>query len=96
MYPYGPRTFLSTPAQLPLLSITYKSTTAYKLSTTMSADPYAYLKWPRLIAFNLNVALSITATGLAVRCESALRGSDWVMLTRRQPSSSPITTRQSS
>lgn len=33
----------------------------------MSADPHAYLKWPRLIVFNLNGALSITATALAAR-----------------------------
>ncbi|GHJ88773.1 hypothetical protein NliqN6_5175 [Naganishia liquefaciens] len=33
----------------------------------MSADPYAYLKWPRLIVFNLNGALSIVATGLAAQ-----------------------------
>ena len=35
----------------------------------MSADPYAYLKWPRLIVFNLNGALSIVATGLAAQCK---------------------------
>jgi hypothetical protein len=35
-----------------------------------TADPYAYLKWPRLIVFNLNGALSIVATGLAAQCKS--------------------------
>jgi len=33
----------------------------------MSQDHHAYLKWPRLIAFNLNGALAITATGLSAR-----------------------------
>lgn len=33
-----------------------------------SNDPHAYLKWPRLIVFNLNGALSIVATGLAAQC----------------------------
>ncbi|KAI5450253.1 hypothetical protein NCC49_003270 [Naganishia albida] len=32
-----------------------------------SNDPHAYLKWPRLIVFNLNGALSIVATGLAAQ-----------------------------
>lgn len=36
--------------------------------TVMSQDHHAYLKWPRLIAFNLNGALAITATGLSARC----------------------------
>lgn len=30
-------------------------------------DPHAYLKWPRLIAFNINGALAITATALSSR-----------------------------
>jgi hypothetical protein len=45
-----------------------------KLTTTasqpaMTNDHHAYLKWPRLIAFNVNGALAITATALSARCE---------------------------
>ncbi|KAJ9111635.1 hypothetical protein QFC19_000991 [Naganishia cerealis] len=40
-----------------------------------SADPYAYLKWPRLIVFSLNGALAVVATGLSAQCKSARRRS---------------------
>ena len=33
----------------------------------MAPDPHAYLKWPRLIAFNIQGALAVTATGLAAK-----------------------------
>ncbi|KAJ9118225.1 hypothetical protein QFC22_004132 [Naganishia vaughanmartiniae] len=37
------------------------------VSTVTSADPYAYLKWPRLIIFTLNGALAVVATGLSAQ-----------------------------
>ena len=36
-----------------------------------SGNHHAYLKWPRLIAFNLNGALAIVACALSSRCKSA-------------------------
>lgn len=56
-----------------------------------SADPYAYLKWPRLIVFNLNGALSIIATGLAAQCESPLVSSlEKRSRTKSDPSSAAL------
>jgi hypothetical protein len=43
------------------------------MSNLQSADPHAYLKWPRLIMFNLNGALSIAATGVSARCTHLFR-----------------------
>jgi hypothetical protein len=45
----------------------YRSNTKEE-SPSMSTNHHAYLKWPRLIAFNLNGALAITATALSARC----------------------------
>ncbi|KAJ9099818.1 hypothetical protein QFC21_003818 [Naganishia friedmannii] len=37
------------------------------VATVTSADPHAYLKWPRLIIFSINGALAVVATGLSAQ-----------------------------
>lgn len=53
------------------------------MSTVRTADPHAYLKWPRLIMFNLNGALSIAATGVSARCTPSFLPRVFLMIPER-------------